>query len=1066
MSSRDMYGGSQRSPRAAQSSRDVMLGPPKTSYASISQPPSARGSPIARNLSSPSQGRRMRPTGPYGVSRSSNSSPLTMATHDYYGDEPDLRVSHRSRSATRAAPPAMRSSYPGVVDQDFMPIRDRSLERGATDIGGGGRRGGYRGEDMYRETTIDGDPYRDYGGSSGRGGGGSFVAELQSRLNELQSQYGSVKRELDATTQKLGSSMHSIKTFWSPELKKERALRKEEAAKYALINDQLKILRSENQKQASLIRQLEEELRMAHMRNPDAELRQHLDALYAEKEHMAKEIFLLRETIKELELRIETQKQTLASRDESIKKLMEMLQSKGVGGQMLDEQRMEMERLKSRLIESEARARHLETMLDTRDRDIGKCILEHGGVENNIVDAARTAGDGCATPEQWRSLSEELRTTYGNHITMMEAILDTKEARISILESEVDLLEKELEQRNRLTRAELNAHTPQLITGTDDGSLDELRIELNKRDQELLAMGAKMKTLEEQHHDYQRHIAVLKESLCAKEEHYNMLQADVEELRQRLEEKNKLIEKKTQQALTATQERNHLSQELQELRDHMDIKDRKINVLQRKIENLEDLLKEKDNQVDMARARLSAIQAHHSTSEGALSSLEEAIGDKDKQIVQLREQRDRAEQERNEERDLHERQLAEYRMKMHALESEMDKLQSRLEKANAEKERLEARLENSQSELGQARAELDKIQAETEIQNLRAKGAQAQPKMDAEVEALKKRLDDRQKQLDEFEKRLKKKKEKLEQAEAAMQKAGTTETEQELVRQLAELKMRCAELETRQPPPPPTGGANEAELERLLQIMSSLEEEKVNLNAQIKQLQEALKDRESKLNAIKRSQQTDKTRSAQMMDEARRREGDLGREASKAQEEVTRQRERIEALEEALRESVEITAESEAEVVRQESLLREAHEKVADLEAQLCRARSSECVRCGSCPDLRFQMKDVGWKAMWAERKRHLDELYDMKLEALSAAISEKDAHLAILEEQPAQDENTRRQAESLRAEKERLVQRIKIENESRVRMIAEADDALQRVNGTGDSETVNEQNDMANNPT
>ncbi|KAH9382136.1 hypothetical protein HPB48_008636 [Haemaphysalis longicornis] len=85
------------------------------------------------------------------------------------------------------------------------------------------------------------------------------------------------------------------------------------------------------QKQASLIRQLEEELRMAHMRNPDAELRQHLDALYAEKEHMAKEIFLLRETIKELELRIETQKQTLASRDESIKKLMEMLQSKGVG---------------------------------------------------------------------------------------------------------------------------------------------------------------------------------------------------------------------------------------------------------------------------------------------------------------------------------------------------------------------------------------------------------------------------------------------------------------------------------------------------------------------------------------------------------------------------------------------------------------------------------------------------------------------------------------------------------------------------------------------------------------
>ena len=33
----------------------------------------------------------------------------------------------------------------------------------------------------------------------------------------------------------------------------------------------------------------------------------------------------------ELELRIETQKQTLQSRDESIKKLLEMLQNKGMG---------------------------------------------------------------------------------------------------------------------------------------------------------------------------------------------------------------------------------------------------------------------------------------------------------------------------------------------------------------------------------------------------------------------------------------------------------------------------------------------------------------------------------------------------------------------------------------------------------------------------------------------------------------------------------------------------------------------------------------------------------------
>jgi len=70
--------------------------------------------------------------------------------------------------------------------------------------------------------------------------------DLQNKMSDLQYQYSNLKRELDATTQKLGSSMHSIKTFWSPELKKERALRKEEAAKYSLLNDQMKTLRADN----------------------------------------------------------------------------------------------------------------------------------------------------------------------------------------------------------------------------------------------------------------------------------------------------------------------------------------------------------------------------------------------------------------------------------------------------------------------------------------------------------------------------------------------------------------------------------------------------------------------------------------------------------------------------------------------------------------------------------------------------------------------------------------------------------------------------------------------------
>ncbi len=93
------------------------------------------------------------------------------------------------------------------------------------------------------------------------------------------------------------------------------------------------------------------------------------------------------------------------------------------------------------------------------------------------------------------------------------------------------------------------------------------------------------------------------------------------------------------------------------------------------IENLEELLKEKDNQVEMARSKLSAVQAQTFTSEGALTSLEEALSDRDKQINQLKEQRDRAERDLKEEKDLHDREITDYKMKIHTLESEVEKLQ-------------------------------------------------------------------------------------------------------------------------------------------------------------------------------------------------------------------------------------------------------------------------------------------------------------------------------------------------------------------------------------------------------
>ena len=91
-----------------------------------------------------------------------------------------------------------------------------------------------------------------------------------------------------------------------------------------------------------------------------------------EKENLFKENCILRDTIRELEMRIETQKQTLAARDDSIKKMVEMMNNKGIASKMMEEERMEMDRVKTRNIELEARLRHYETIIESKEKEIIK----------------------------------------------------------------------------------------------------------------------------------------------------------------------------------------------------------------------------------------------------------------------------------------------------------------------------------------------------------------------------------------------------------------------------------------------------------------------------------------------------------------------------------------------------------------------------------------------------------------------------------------------------------------------------------------------------------------------
>ncbi|MED6270992.1 ERC protein 2 [Characodon lateralis] len=81
-----------------------------------------------------------------------------------------------------------------------------------------------------------------------RGSGGELL-EMQAQLREMQRENEILRRELDLKESKLGSSTNSIKTFWSPELKKERIMRKEEAARTSILKEQMRVSHEENQVQ-------------------------------------------------------------------------------------------------------------------------------------------------------------------------------------------------------------------------------------------------------------------------------------------------------------------------------------------------------------------------------------------------------------------------------------------------------------------------------------------------------------------------------------------------------------------------------------------------------------------------------------------------------------------------------------------------------------------------------------------------------------------------------------------------------------------------------------------------
>ncbi|XP_070246890.1 ERC protein 2 isoform X1 [Myotis yumanensis] len=784
----------------------------------------------------------------------------------------------------------------------------------------------------------------------------STMLDLQAQLKELQRENELLRKELDIKDSKLGSSMNSIKTFWSPELKKERVLRKEEAARMSVLKEQMRVSHEENQlldarrtKHLQLtIQALQDELRtqrdLNHLLQQESGNRgaehftielteENFRRLQAEHDRQAKELFLLRKTLEEMELRIETQKQTLNARDESIKKLLEMLQSKGLPSKSLEEDN---ERTR-RVAEAESQVSHLEVILDQKEKE-------------NIHLREELHRRSQLQPEPAKTKA-------------LQTVIEMKDTKIASLERNIRDLEDEIQmlKANGVLNTEDREEEIKQIEVYKSHSkfmktkIDQLKQELSKKESELLALQTKLETLSNQNSDCKQHIEVLKESLTAKEQRAAILQTEVDALRLRLEEKESFLNKKTKQLQDLTEEKGTLAGEIRDMKDMLEVKERKINVLQKKIENLQEQLRDKDKQLTNLKDRVKSLQTDSSNTDTALATLEEALSEKERIIERLKEQRERDDRERLEEIESFRKENKDLKDKVNALQAELTEKESSL------------------------------IDLKEHASSLASAGL----KRDSKLKSLEIAIEQKKEECSKLEAQLKKQAEQLfNQMYNPTVNLLTAHNIEDDSRMNPEFADRIKQLDKEASYYRDECGKAQAEVDRLLEILKEVENEKNDKDKKIAELESLtfrhMKDQNKKVANLKHNQQLEKKKNAQLLEEVRRREDSMADPSQHLQ---------IEELMNALEKTRQ-------ELDATKARLASTQQSLAEKEAHLANLR--------------------------IERRKQLEEILEMKQEALLAAISEKDANIALLELSASKKKKTQEEVMALKREKDRLVHQLK----------------------------------------
>ncbi|XP_061590916.1 ERC protein 2 isoform X2 [Cololabis saira] len=276
--------------------------------------------------------------------------------------------------------------------------------------------------------------------------------------------------------------------------------------------------------------------------------------LQSEHERQAKELSLLRKTMEQMEMRIDSQKQTLGARDESIQRLLEMLQGQGQGSWGRG-QRTGIIAMATQEAEAQLENMHLRE-IEQQKQELNRKESEMQALQTKLETLTNQNSD-CK-----------------QHIEVLKESLTAKEQRANTLQTEVDALRVRLEEKEQF----LTKKTKQLQDLTDEkstltGEIRDMKDMLDVKERKIVVLQKKIENLLEQLKDKDKQLAGLRERVQGLQTDSSNTDTALATLEEALSEKERVIEnlreQKEREDRVRLEELEQMRRENQQLKDKL-----------------------------------------------------------------------------------------------------------------------------------------------------------------------------------------------------------------------------------------------------------------------------------------------------------------------------------------------------------------------------------------------------------------------------------------------------------------------------------------------------------------